>query len=127
MDPDLELRMETRVNAQGVAALLLQRLPEHRRRWAPVASWGRCLEAMEKLDSRVLLEAKALREVAWKLAKYTAFARHFTMVVSRELRALLKVAAKAHPELQAILIDIMMYRPNLLVEADRKAPDELKF
>ena len=44
-----------------------------------------------------------------KLSEFTAFAKHLTMRVSKELRALLKVAHKAHPELQALLIDLMQY------------------
>ena len=64
-----------------------------------MVTWGRCLEALEQSESRVLLELKALREGAFKLAEFTAFAKHLTMRVSKELRVLLKVAHKAHPEL----------------------------
>ena len=106
--------------------MLLQRHPDHPRQWAPVASWGRCLDALERSESRVLLELKALREGAWKLSEFTAFSRHLTMRVSKELRALLKVAPKAHPELQALLVDLMQYRPKLLVEDRRVAPPELE-
>ena len=91
--------MEARVSRTGIAVILLQWHPEHTREWAPVVTWGRCLEALEQLDSRVLLELKVLREGAFKLAKFTAFAKHLTMRVSKELRVLLKVAHKAHPEL----------------------------
>ena len=66
-----------------------------------MASWGRCLEALEQEESRVALELKALREGAWKLSEFTAFSPRLTMRVSLELKALLKVASKAHPELQA--------------------------
>ena len=52
---------------------------------------------------------KVLQEGAFKLVEFTAFAKHLTMRVSKELRALLKVAHKAHPELQALLIDLMQY------------------
>ena len=65
----------------------------------PVATWGHCLKALEQSDSRILRELKALQEGAFKLTKFTAFAKHLTMRVSKELRALLKVAHKAHPEL----------------------------
>lgn len=99
--------MESRVTPAGMAAVLLQRHPAHPRTWSPVASWGRCLDALETSDSRVVLELKALREGAWKLSEYTAYAQNLTMRVSKELRALLKVAHKAHPELQALLIDLM--------------------
>ena len=74
-----------------------------------MATWGRCLEALEQLDSRILLELKALHEGAYKLSEFTAFAKHLTMRVSKELCALLKVAHKAHPELQAFIIDLMQY------------------
>ena len=50
-----------------------------------------------------------LQEGAFKLAEFTAFAKHLTMRVSKELRVLLKVVHKAHPELQALLIDLMQY------------------
>ena len=56
--------MEARICRTGLAVILLQRHPDHRLRWSPVASWGRCLDALEQLDSRVLLELKALREGA---------------------------------------------------------------
>ena len=59
-----ELRMETRVSSRGIAALLLQRHPGKLRTWMPIASWGRCLEPLEKMESRVLLELKALHEGA---------------------------------------------------------------
>ena len=47
------------------------------------------------------------------------------MRVSPGLRALLKVAHKAHPELQALLIDLLQYKPKLLVDERRVAPGEL--
>ena len=101
--------MEASVSITGIAVILLQQHPEHPREWAPEAMWGRCLEALEQSDSRVLLELKALHEGAYKLSEFTAFAKHLTMWVSKELRLLLKVAHKAHPELQALLIDLMQY------------------
>lgn len=52
---------------------------------------------MEVEESSVLLEAKALREGCWKLGEYTSFTNNLTMCVSKELRALLKIAAKANP------------------------------
>ena len=48
------------------------------------------------------------------------------MRVSKELRALLKVAHKAHPELQALLIDLMQYQPRLLVDERHASPRELE-
>ena len=63
--------METRVSSHGIAALLLQRHPGKPRTWTPVASWGHCLEPLEKMESRVLLELKALHEGAWKMGEFT--------------------------------------------------------
>ena len=94
-----ELRMETRVSSRGIAALLLQQHPGKPRTWMPIASWVHCIEPLEKMESRVLLELKALREGAWKMGEFTAFSQKLTMQVTPELRALLKVAPKAHPEL----------------------------
>ena len=71
------------------------------------------------------LELKALREGAWKLSEYTAFSPRLTMRVSPELKALLKVAPKAHPDLQAQLIDLLQYKPKLLVGEKPVAPSEL--
>ena len=69
-----ELRMETRVSSRGIAALLLQQHPGKPRTWTPVASWGRCIELLEKIESHILLELKALCEGAWKMGE---FSRHF--------------------------------------------------
>lgn len=106
MDPKEELRMETRVQKTGIAAVLLQRHPEKRLTWLPVASWGRKLDAMELEQSRVLLELKAFREGSWKLSEFTAYADNLTMKMTPQLRSLLKIAHKAHPELHAQLIDL---------------------
>jgi hypothetical protein len=39
-----EIRLESRVQKTGIATLLLQRHPEHRLKWSPIASWGRKLD-----------------------------------------------------------------------------------
>ena len=98
-DLTAELRMETRVSSCGIAALLLQQHPGKPRTWTPIASWGRCPEPLEKIESRILLKLKALQEGAWKMGKFTAFSHNLTMQVTPELWALLKVVPKAHPEL----------------------------
>ena len=89
--------METRVSSHGIAALLLQRHPGKPRTWMPVASWGRCLEPLEKMESRVLLELKALHEGTWKMGKFMAFSQNLIMQVTPELWALLKVVPKGTP------------------------------
>jgi hypothetical protein len=48
------------------------------------------------------------------------------MRVSPDLRALLKIANKAHPEIHAYSIDLLLYRPTYVIEDPRKAPEELK-
>ena len=106
---DEELHVEAHVTITSIAAVLLQRHPQRLREWAPVATWGHCLEALKQSDSHVLLELKALCKGTYKLAEFTAFAKHLTMRVSKELRALLKVVHEAHPELQALLINLMHY------------------
>ena len=40
-----------------------------------MASWGRCLEPLEKMESHVLLELKALHEGAWKMGEFMAFSQ----------------------------------------------------
>ena len=47
------------------------------------------------------------------------------IAVSPQLKALLKVAPHAHPRLQSLLVDLMMYRPKLMAAGERVAPDEL--
>ena len=90
----------------GIATLLLQHHLNKPQTWTPIASWGHCLEPLEKLESHVLLELKALYKGAWKTGEFTAFSQHLAMQVNPELCTLLKVMLKAHPELQAILIDV---------------------
>ena len=93
----------------------------------PVASWGRCLEPLEKMESRALLELKALHEGAWKMGEFTAFSQKLVMQVTPEFRALLKVMPKAHPELQAMLIDVQQYKPTWAVGGASAVPEELDF
>ena len=61
------------------------------------------------------------------MGEFTAFSRKLTMQVTPELRALLKVAPKAHPELQAMLIDVQQYKPTWAVGGASTAPEELDF
>ena len=79
------------------------------------------------MESRVLLELKALREGAWEMGKFMAFSQNLIMQVTPELRALLKVALKAHPELQAMLIDAQQYKPTWTVGGASVAPEVLDF
>jgi hypothetical protein len=80
---------------------------------------------LELEDSRVLLELKALREGCWKLSEFTAYASNLSIKISPELKALLKIAPKAHPELHALLIDLTQYRPKFIVGDRSAAPEEL--
>ena len=49
------------------------------------------------------------------------------MQVTPELCALLKVAPKAHPELQVMLIDIQQYKPTWAIGGTSAVPKELDF
>ena len=49
------------------------------------------------------------------------------MQVTLELWALLKVTPKAHPELQAMLVDIQQYKPTWAIGGTSAAPEELNF
>ena len=89
--------------------------------------FGHCLELLEKIESCILLELKALQEGAWKMGKFTAFSQQLVMQVTLELHALLKVVPKAHPELQAMLIDIQQYRPMWVMGGTSTMPKELDF
>ena len=93
----------------------------------PVASWGRCHKPLEKMESHVLLELKALREGTWKMGEFTAFSKKLSMQVTPELWALLKVVPKAHLELQAMLIDVQQYKPTWAVGGASAMPEELDF
>ena len=57
------------------------------------------MEPLEKLDNCILLELKALCEVACKMGKFIAFSQHLVIKVTLELCSLLKVMPKAYPEL----------------------------
>ena len=81
----------------------------------PMASWGHCLEPLEKLESHVLLELRALHEGTWKLGDFMVFYQHLVVQVIPELLVLLKALLKAHPELLAVLIDIQQYKPTWFV------------
>ena len=51
-----------------------------------------------------------------------AFSQQFTMQVTPELWALLKVVLKAHLELQAILIDVQQYKPTWAIGGTSAVP-----
>ena len=126
-DLTVELQMETRVSSHSMAALLLQQHLGKPRTWMPIVSWGRCLKPLEKMESCVLLELKALREGACKMGEFTVFSQQLTMQVTPDLWALLKVAPKAHPELQAMLMDIQQYKPTWAIGGASTTPEELDF
>ena len=79
------------------------------------------------MESRVLLELKALHEGAWKMAEFIAFSQNLIMQVTLELWALLKVMPKAHPELQAMLINVQQYKPTWAVGGASSMPEVLDF
>ena len=58
-DLSAKLHMETRVSSHGIATLVSQQHPDNPRTRMAVASWGCCLEPLDKLKSCVLLELKA--------------------------------------------------------------------
>ena len=64
-----------------------------------MASWGHCLEPLEKLKSCVLLELKVLCEGTWKMGEFMEFSQHLVVQITLKLCVLLKVAPKALPEL----------------------------
>ena len=105
-DLSAKLRVEIRVSSHSIAALLLQHYPDKPPTWMPVASRGCYLELLEKLESYILLELKALHDSASKMGEFIAFSQHFVRFqkVTPELNALLKVATKAYPKLNAILL-----------------------
>ena len=53
--------------------------------------------------------------------------KNLAFVVSKDLRALFKIAHKAHPEIHAYLIDLQIYQPAWMVDAKSVAPKELEF
>ena len=93
----------------------------------PMAIWGCFLEPLEKMESRILLELKALQEGAWKMAKFTAFSQQLVMQVTPELHALLKVARKVHPKVQAMPIYVQQYKPTWVIGGASAMSKELDF
>ena len=94
----------------------------------PVASWGHCLEPLEKIESRILLELKALHEGAWKIGRvYMVFSQHFAIQVMPKLHDLLKVMLKAHLELQAMLIDVQQNNPTWVIGGASATPKKLDY
>ena len=126
-DLTAKLRMETKVSSHGIATLLLQCHLDKPRTWTPMASWDHCLEPLEKLESYILVELKALHEGTSKMGKFMAFSQQVVMQVTPELRTLLKATPKAHPELQVMLIDIQQYKPTWAIGGASTMPEVLDF
>ena len=59
-----------------------------------MASWGHCLEPMEKLEIYILLELKTLHKGNWKVDTIVAFSQQLIMQVMPELYTLLKLTSK---------------------------------
>ena len=58
---------------------------------------------------------------------FIALSQHLVMQVTLELHALLKVAPKAHLELQVMLIDLQQFKPTWLMGGASVVPKELDF
>ncbi len=71
-----------------------------------------------------MLEARALQEGLSKLASMATTAAALELRVSAELQQFLKIAHRAHPTLQALLIDISCYQPRLVTDGTL-APHDL--
>ena len=91
-----------------------------------MANWVHCLEPLEKLESCMLLELKALHEGTWKMGEFMVFSQHLVMQVTVELNTLLKVVPKGHPE-HAMLIDGQQYKPTWIVGVASAIPKKLDF
>ena len=61
------------------------------------------------------------------MGKLMAFFQQLVIQVTPELWALLKVTPKAHPELQAMLIDVQQYKPIWAIGGTSTMPKELDF
>ena len=59
------------------------------------------------------------------MGKFMVFSQQLIIQVTPELQALLKVAPKAHPELQVILIDVQQYKPTWTIGGASAVPEEL--
>ena len=55
------------------------------------------------------------------------FSQYLIIQVTPELQALLKVVLKAHPELQAMLINVQQYKPTWAIGGMSTVPKELDF
>lgn len=73
----------------------------------------------------MLLELRALREGCWKLSEYTTYANRLVLSVSRGLKALLGLSKRAHPDIQAMAIDLAQYKPKFLVNTPSVAPSAM--
>ena len=61
------------------------------------------------------------------MGEFMVFYQQLVMQVTLELCALLKVAPKAHQELQVMLINIQQYKPTWVVGGTSAVPKELDF
>ena len=76
-----------------------------------MASWYRYFQPLEKLESHILLNLKALYNSTMENGNFIEFPQNPVMQVTEELHALLKVSLKTHLELQAVFINIQQYKP----------------
>lgn len=74
----------------------------------------------------MISESKALREGSWKLIKLILLTPRLTMWVSPVIFLLLKISHYFHPNLQATLIDLIMYQPNFITHQPLTNPSKFR-
>ena len=108
-DPAQKARVQTRITPDSISTIMLQQDPENSRRWLPVQSWGRMITLAERQQPVPMIEALALQEGLFKMKSHATTSQKLEVLVSPQLQALLKIAHRAHPKLQATLVDISCY------------------
>jgi hypothetical protein len=75
--------------------------------------------------SRLELEVRAIQDVLAKLRNFTAYCKTLEIEATTEVRHLVRVAPRLHPQLWALVIDIQQYRPVWVERAPTKQLPEL--
>ena len=79
------------------------------------------MTAAERKKPSPIIEATTLQEGLYKLGSMATTARNLQIAASPELALMLKLAHRAHPNLQAILVDLSCYKAKI-VATEELAP-----
>ena len=121
-DPDSPLHIQAYPGHLGFSVATIQKDPAADR-YLLVSSYSRLWTAKDKLLPPLMLELTAITEGLLELRHITAFAPHLVIPCSDGLRKLAAKPTTHHPVAAGLLLDFLLFKPDLKATAVQFSPD----